>query len=374
MTPILAVPKDMHPDETRATFIPSDIKKLTASGLIVRMTAGAGMGLYPDVSYVDAGAVICEDNIQTVTDADVVVRIRKPENEALSKLKKGALHLSFMDLANHPTFLTACHTYGLSSIALEHIPRSTRAQKMDILSSQANLAGYVAVVMAAEKLPKVLPMMTTPAGTLSPARVFVIGAGVAGLQAIATARRLGARVEAFDTRPVVEEQVHSLGATFVKLDLGDTGQTEQGYAKQLTEEQLDKQRALMTKHVSGADIVITTAQVFGKTAPRIVTDEMLAKMMPGSVVVDMAIESGGNVEGALPNQTVMRHGVSVMGYLHLPGRVALHASQMVSANLYHLIQTFWNGTSLSIDVQEDILAGCVITYEGRVIHPYYINN
>jgi NAD(P) transhydrogenase subunit alpha len=368
-TPVLAVPKDLHPQETRATFIPSDIQKLVSSGLQVVVETGCGMHLYADALYKEAGATIAATALETVHNADIIVRVRKPEIDTLSQLKTGAIHLSFMDPMNQPDFVKSCQTQGLSSIALEMIPRSTRAQKMDILSSQANLGGYVAVTLASTYLAKILPMMTTPSGTLSPSRVFVIGAGVAGLQAIATAKRLGARVEAFDTRPVVEEQVQSLGAKFVKIDLGNTGQTTQGYATQLTDEQLKKQRDLLAKHVASADIVITTAQIFGKKAPVIVTDEMIRGMAPGAVIVDMAIESGGNVEGAVLDQKVLRHGVQIIGFGNLPGRVAVHASQMLSANLVHLIQTFWNGTEIQLRTEDDILAGCLITHNGQIIHP-----
>jgi H+-translocating NAD(P) transhydrogenase subunit alpha len=365
----LAIPKDTHPNETRATMIPADIKKLVASGLSVVIETTAGMGLYSDDMYIEAGATIANTSLETVKNADIVLRVRKPEVASLNGLKKGAIHVSFMDPNNSPDFIKACCEQQITSIALEMIPRSTRAQKMDILSSQANLGGYVAVILATEKLAKILPMMTTPAGTLSPARVFVIGVGVAGLQAIATAKRLGARVEAFDTRPVVEEQVQSLGAKFVKIDLGTTSQTTQGYATQLTEDQINKQRELLAKHVASADIVITTAQIFGKKAPVIVTDPMVQGMAPGSVIVDMAIESGGNVEGSALDQVITRHGVHVMGISNLPGHVAVHASQMLSANLFHLIQRFWNGKTINLNFEDDILAGCVVSHAGKIVHP-----
>ncbi len=366
---LLAIPKDPSLNETRVTIIPSDVKKLIASGLHVIAESHCGMGIYSDADYIAVGASIGTSTTETVQNADIIVRIRKPDLASLDGLKKGAIHLSFMDPNNDPLFIQACLDKDITSIALEMIPRSTRAQKMDILSSQANLGGYVAVILATEKLAKILPMMTTPAGTLSPSRVFVIGAGVAGLQAIATAKRLGARVEAFDTRPVVEEQVQSLGAKFVKIELGTTGQTTQGYATQLTEEQLQKQRDLLAKHVASADIVITTAQIFGKKAPVIVTDQMIQGMTPGAVIVDMAIESGGNVEGSLLDQTTLRHGVHIMGITNLPGRVAVHASQMLSANLCHLINTFWKDTAINLNLEDDILAGCVITHKGKTLHP-----
>ena len=254
---------------------------------------------------------------------------------------------------------------------MELIPRTSYAQKMDALSSQASLAGYSAVIAAAERIKKALPMMTTPAGTIPPARVFIIGVGVAGLQAIATAKRLGARVEAYDTRPVVEEQVLSLGARFVKIDVGETGQTEQGYAKALTAEQIESQRQQMARHCANADIVITTAQVFGRPAPRIVTGEMLDGMRPGSVVVDLAASTGGNVEGSAADQEVVRpNGVTILGFSNLAGQVAGDASQMYANNVYNLIEHAWDQerSSLRLDLEDTIIGGCLLTHEGQVLH------
>jgi NAD(P) transhydrogenase subunit alpha len=244
---------------------------------------------------------------------------------------------------------------------------------MDALSSQANLAGYVAVVVAAERLNKIFPMMTTPSGTIPPSRVFVIGAGVAGLQAIATAKRLGAIVEAFDTRPAVEEQVRSLGGRFVKIDIGDTGETEQGYAKQLTEEQLALQREGMAKHLEKSDIVITTAQVFGRRAPRIVTADMVARMRPGSVIVDMAAETGGNVEGSELDKVVDRNGVTILGMGALAGRVAANASQMYSANLVHFVTHCWDAEakSLAVDLEDEIIKGSLVTHQGEICNELF---
>jgi NAD(P) transhydrogenase subunit alpha len=253
---------------------------------------------------------------------------------------------------------------------MEMIPRSTIAQKMDALSSQANLAGYVTVILAAERLNKILPMMMTPSGTITPSRVFVIGAGVAGLQAIATAKRLGARVEAFDTRPVVEEQVQSLGAKFIKIDLGETGQTKDGYAKALTPEQIEKQRQGMAKVCANSDIVITTAQLFGRKAPVIITKDMVAQMKPGSVIVDMAVESGGNVEGSKIDEEVKVNGVLIIGLGNLPGRVAVHASQMYSSNLTNLIESYWDGEkkTFNLNLEDETIQGCLITHHGEIVN------
>ena len=241
---------------------------------------------------------------------------------------------------------------------------------MDALSSQANLAGYVAVVLAAQRLDKIFPMLMTPAGTISPARVFIIGAGVAGLQAIATAKRLGARVEAFDTRPVVEEQVQSLGAKFIKIDLGETGQTKDGYAKALSSEQMEKQRQGMAKVCSQSDVVITTAQLFGRRAPIVLTKEMVSQMHPGSIIVDMAVESGGNVEGSKLNEEVVVNGVRIMGLGNLPGRVATHASQMFSSNLHSLVEEYWDKDEkiFKLKLDDEIIKGCLITHQGQVVN------
>ena len=253
---------------------------------------------------------------------------------------------------------------------MEMIPRTTRAQKMDALSSQANLAGYVMVIQAAQQLDRILPMMMTPAGTLSPAKVFVIGAGVAGLQAIATAKRLGARVEAFDTRPVVAEQVQSLGGKFVEIDLGETGQTKDGYAKELTAEQLEMQREGMKAVISESDIVITTAQVFGRPAPRIVTADMVEAMKPGGVIVDMAVDSGGNVEGSVADETAEIGGVTILGLSNLPAQVSKDASQMYSSNLFNLVSEYWDSETkaMNLDLEDDILQSCVITHGGSIVN------
>jgi len=251
---------------------------------------------------------------------------------------------------------------------MEMIPRSTRSQKMDALSSQANLAGYMTVMLGAMHLPRILPMMITPAGTLKPAKVFVIGAGVAGLQAIATAKRLGARVTAFDTRAVVAEQVQSLGATFLEIDLGETGQTKDGYAKALTEEQITLQREAQKAVIAESDLVITTAQVFGRKPPVLVTQDMLEGMAPGSVVVDMAAETGGNVEGSVPNEVINLNGVTIVGQGNLPNYVARDASQMYASNLFNLVEDSWSEETggFVIDFDHDILPGCIITHGGEV--------
>ena len=367
----VGVPKETWPGELRAALVPAGVKKLVALGCAVVVESGVGIGArIPDDEYRAAGADIVADGVTAVSAADVVVRVRKPTRDDVATLKKGTIHISFLDPFNEDALVQDLAANGITGISMEMIPRSTRAQKMDALSSQANLAGYVTVILAAMYSPKILPMMMTPAGTISPARVFVIGAGVAGLQAIATAKRLGARVEAFDTRPVVAEQVQSLGAKFIEIDLGETGETAQGYARELTPEQLELQRQGMKKVIGAADVVITTAQVFGRPAPRIVTRDMVEGMRPGSVVVDMAVESGGNVEGSVVNEVVDFNGVFVVGHGNLTSQVSRNASEMYSSNIVNLLTEFWDATAkvLNLKPDDDIVKGCVITRDGAIVN------
>jgi len=368
---IIAVPKEVHPGETRVALIPENIAKLAEMGAHITVETGIGQKLnFSDEDYVKAGAALEADRSSLLQTADMVLRIRKPAMEEIDLLKEESTYVSLLDPFNERNLIEALMKKRITSISMEMIPRITRAQKMDVLSSQANLAGYVAVIIAAERLDKIFPMMMTPAGTIAPARVFVIGVGIAGLQAIATAKRLGARVDAFDTRPVVEEQVKSLGARFVKIDLGETGQTKDGYAKALTEEQLQKQRAGMAKVCAASDVVITTAQVFGKKAPLIVTEDMLAGMSKGSVLVDLAVETGGNVAGSQANQEVDVDGVRIIGLANLPGEVAINASQMFSSNLFALVAEFWNEEEkrFVMDAEDEIIQGCVITHQGEIVN------
>ncbi|TFG97609.1 MAG: Re/Si-specific NAD(P)(+) transhydrogenase subunit alpha [Calditrichales bacterium] len=365
----IAVPKETFSGEMRVPVIPQVAEALVKRG--AQVTIEAGMGLpsgYTDDAYTAVGATIAKDRKEMITNADIVLRIRIPASKEIDWMKKNAIHISHLDPFNQPELIKKFQDKQVSAIAMELIPRSTRAQKMDALSSQASLGGYVAVILAAERSAKIFPMMMTPAGTITPSTVFIIGAGVAGLQAIATAKRLGARVEAFDTRPVVEEQVQSLGAKFIKVDLGETGQTKDGYAKTLTDEQLARQRDVMAKHCANADVVITTAQVFGRKAPRIITRDMVQKMAPGSIIVDMAVETGGNVEGSELNKEVMINGVRVIGLANLPGHVAVHASQMYASNLNNLLGEFWNDEAKQfvIDPDDEIFKGCLVTYQGEI--------
>ena len=358
-------------NEIRATILPEVAKKFIDLGIEVSVETGLGDKVFvSDDLYAQAGAKICNDINEALSGADIVCKINKPSSNQVALLKKNAIFISFLDPFNEEELVSELASANVSSISMELVPRITRAQKMDALSSQANLAGYAAVIEASRTLSKSFPMMMTAAGTISPARVFVVGVGVAGLQAIATAKRLGARVEAFDTRPVVEEQVKSLGAKFVKIDIGDTEETDQGYAKELTPDQIRMQQDGMKKICSLSDVVITTAQVFGRPAPRIITQDMIDAMQPGSVIVDMAVATGGNVEGSKKDEYVFDNGVTIIGMSNLPGEVARDASQVFGNNIFNMIEEFWDAEnkSLNFDLEDEILKGCVITHQGKVVN------
>jgi NAD(P) transhydrogenase subunit alpha len=367
----VAVPKETHAGETRTALVPEHVAKLVALGAKIEVEAGLGLSCgHSDIDYTRAGAAVRTDRAAMLAAADVILQVHKPTIDEVSALREGAVFIALLDPFQSPELIRSLATRGVSAISMEMVPRSTRAQKMDVLSSQASLAGYAAVIVAAGQSGKIFPMMMTPAGTIKPVKVFIIGAGVAGLQAIATAKRLGAKVEAFDTRPVVEEQVKSLGAKFVKIDVGETGQTEGGYAKALTDDQLKLQREGMARVCAESDIVITTAQVFGRRAPVLLTSEMLDAMKPGSVVVDLAVESGGNVEGVVADQIIERKGVKIVGIASLPGRVPVHASQMYSSNVTTLLTEFWDKETqaLKLNLDDDILKSCVVTHGGRIVN------
>lgn len=367
----IGVPRERWPGEARVALVPASVKKLIQVGFSVGIESGAGLASgFPDEAYTDVGAAVQVDRAAVLSGSDIVLRVRRPELDEVSTLRPEAIHISFLDPFNEKELVGEMAKSGVTSVSMEMIPRSTRAQKMDALSSQANLAGYVTVIQAAYHSKKIFPMMMTPSGTIRPARVFVIGAGVAGLQAIATAKRLGARVDAFDTRPVVAEQVRSLGAKFVEIDLGEVGQTEQGYAKALTPEQIELQKEGQKKVIAASDVVITTAQLFGRPAPRIVTRDMVLGMQTGSVVVDMAVETGGNVEGSVLNEIVDVEGVKIIGQGNLPSEVSRNASEMYSNNLTALIDEFWDAESkrLEFNPEDEIVQAAVITRGGKIVN------
>ncbi|WP_294489916.1 NAD(P) transhydrogenase subunit alpha [uncultured Ruminococcus sp.] len=366
----ILVCRETDPRETRVALIPDDIKKLANMGYSVKVVRGAGeKSGFNDEAYEKAGAVLVSSNEEGCKGSEIILRIMKPESAA--GIPSGALHLSYLDPFNEKALLNDFAKAGVQAVSLEMIPRTTLAQKMDVQSSQTSLAGYTAVVNAAAKLPKILPMMVTPSGTINPARVFVIGVGVAGLQAIATAKRLGARVDAFDTRPVVEEQVKSLGASFVKIDLGEMGQTDQGYAKELTPEQIAKQQEAQAKVCERSDIVITTAKVFGRKAPRLISKDVLDRMKKGAVVVDMAVSTGGNVEGSkLFEDVVTENGVTIMCGDMLERQVPYDASKMLSGNFTAFLTHFYDKESkeLVVNLNDEIMRGCLLTQGGKIIH------
>ncbi|MCL2083634.1 MAG: NAD(P) transhydrogenase subunit alpha [Oscillospiraceae bacterium] len=362
--------RETDKNETRTALVPSDVAKLARMGYELAVQSGAGLKTgCGDREYAEAGAKIVQTYGEGCEFADIVVRVNKPGG--IEGLREHTLHISSFDVFNERAAIGEFAAAGIRLVSLEMIPRTTLAQKMDILSSQASLAGYYAVVLAASRLPKIFPMMMTPSGTISPAKVFIIGVGVAGLQAIATAKRMGARVEAFDTRPVVEEQVKSLGAKFVKIDLGETGQTEQGYAKELTPEQVALQRKAQAKVCAQSDIVITTAKVFGRKAPVLLTSDMTRQMKPGSVIIDMAVRTGGNVEGSDPEkEVILDNGVVILGGDGLERFVPKDASNMFSGNITAFLTHFWDGESKSLkaDASDEIMSGCLITDGHKIVH------
>jgi len=368
--------KEQEP-EKRICVLPETVKRFIDLGVDVAVEKDIGLNLFiTNDLYSEVGAEIVTDKDSYLSSSDIVCRINKPKIEEISILKENSLNISFLDPFKEVEIVNEFVKASVSSVSMELIPRITRAQKMDALSSQANLAGYAAVLTASNFLNKSFPMMMTAAGTISPVKVFVIGVGVAGLQAIATAKRLGARVEAFDTRPVVEGQVKSLGARFVHIDIGETEETDQGYAKELSQDQIKMQRDGMKKVCSQSDVVITTAQVFGRPAPKIVTKDMVNSMKPGSVLIDMAVSSGGNIEGSVENEIITNNGVMVVGLSNLPAEVAMDASLVYGNNLFNFIEEYWDkeNKKLNFDLSDEILSGCVLTHKGEKVNPIINDN
>ena len=347
--------------------VPDVAKRLADLGLEVAVESGAGGGAgFSDDAYRDAGAEL-EAGPGSVLGADVVLKVQAPTLEEVRMLKRGALLVSFLQPATQAEVVEALAQQGVTAFSLELLPRISRAQSMDALSSQASLAGYKAVLMAANRLGKFFPMLMTAAGTIAPARVLVLGAGVAGLQAIATARRLGAVVEAYDVRPAVKEEVQSLGARFVELEI-ESQEGQGGYAGEQSEEFLRRQRELLAERVGAADVVVSTAAIPGRRAPVLVTGDMVRGMRAGSVIVDLAAETGGNVELTSPGKVVEVGGVTIDGTLNVPSTVPLHASQLYSRNLFNLLQHLLKEGEIQIDFEDEITRGCCVTYQGKVVH------
>lgn len=360
--------KEAASRERRCGLLPANVKAYVLLGADVIVESGFGDGIFiSDKEYEDAGATVLKDRAEILVQADVILSVDKLPVEDIPHAK-GKTIISFLDPFNSHDYVDLLCQHQVTSFSMEMIPRSTRCQKMDALSSQASLAGYVMVTKAIAELPSILPMMMTAAGTIKPARVFIIGAGVAGLQAIATAKRLGAAVTAFDTRSVVAEQVRSLGAKFLDIDLGETGQTAQGYAQALSPEQMAKQQAAQAQCIAQSDIVITTAQLFGRKPPVLINHDAIKLMKAGSVIVDMAAESGGNVAGSVAGDTTVIDGIKVIGTGNWSNEVALNASQMYANNLFNLVSEFWQKDSnqFAIDLEDDIQKSAVITHQGHI--------
>lgn len=374
----VGIPKEILPEERRVAAVPQTVAKMVNAGMEVLVESGAGFYAYiEDKEYEKVGAKI-ETNIETLfNQADIVLKVQRPifdqkkGKHEIQLMKEKAILIGILLPLTHPDIIERLNEKKLTSFSLDFLPRIARAQSMDVLSSMSNIAGYKSVIMAADHLGKLFPMMTTAAGTILPAKVIVIGAGVAGLQAIATARRLGGVVIAFDTRPVVAEQVKSLGAEFVSLEVShEESQDVGGYAKELPPEFYKKEQEIISKHLKEADVIITSALIPGKRSPLLITEEMIRGMKPGSVIVDLAIEQKGNCALSEPGKVIIKHGVTIMGVLNIPSSVPIHASQLYAKNIW----TFLNylapeGKAIHLDLTDEIIKGCLITHEGKTIHP-----
>ncbi|WP_181706614.1 Re/Si-specific NAD(P)(+) transhydrogenase subunit alpha [Chthonobacter rhizosphaerae] len=373
----IAVPREVDPEESRVAATPDTVKRFVGLGATVFVESGAGLkSRVPDADFAAAGATVAPSAAEAVADADIVLKVRRPAPAELPALKRGAMVVAIMDPYGQGEALKSLADAGIVATAMELMPRITRAQVMDVLSSQANLAGYQAVVEAAAAYDRAFPMMMTAAGTVPAARVFVMGAGVAGLQAIATARRLGAVVTATDVRPAAKEQVESLGAKFVAVEDDEFRQAETaaGYAKPMSAEYQAKQAALVAEHIKKQDIIITTALIPGRPAPKLVSAAMVASMKPGSVLVDLAVERGGNVEGATAGKAVATEGgVTIVGLDNAAGRIAATASQLYAKNLFAFVETLIDKKEkrLAINWDDELVKATVLTRDGAVVHPQF---
>ncbi len=366
----ITVLKEIKVPEKRVALSPDVVKSLVKSGFecLIESEAGAASGFYNNV-YEAAGATIVNDKHQLLQSADVLLKVNAPSVDEVNAMRDGTVIISFLYAYTIPEVVNACVNKNISTFAMDAVPRISRAQKMDALSSQANLGGYKAVLLGANALGKIFPLMMTAAGTITPAKVLIFGAGVAGLQAIATAKRLGAVVEVTDVRTETKEQVESLGGRFLQVE-SEGVTTEGGYAKEVSAEYLQKQKELISKHITEADIVITTALVIGKKAPVLVTAEMVSQMKPGSVIVDMAVEAGGNCALSELNSTVEKHGVTIIGEANLPGLIATNASELYAKNISTLLLHLANKDGFKWELDEDITKGSLITHQGAIVHQF----
>jgi NAD(P) transhydrogenase subunit alpha len=369
---IIAVAKEIEVGERRVALVPDTVARLVKQGLEVWVEAGAGeRAFFNDAAYEAAGAKIIADAGTLWSQADILLKVSPPQEREdrrleIDLLKEGAVLIGFLNPLGNPVVAQQLAERKVTAFSMEMVPRTTRAQSMDALSSQASIAGYKAVLIGAAALPKYFPMLTTAAGTIAPAKVFIMGAGVAGLQAIATARRLGAQVEAFDIRPAVKEEVQSLGAKFVEIKLQEETTAAGGYAKEISEASKQRTQEVVTEHVKNADVVITTAQVPGKKAPLLVTEEMVAQMKPGSVVVDLAAEQGGNCACTEPGKDIVKYGVTIIGPINLPSSIPVHASQLFSKNQLSLLQLLIKDKVLHLNFEDEIVNGTCITHSGEI--------
>lgn len=367
---LLGVPKELKEFERRVALSPAVVKQIVAAGYRVLLETGAGEESYfSDQLYQEAGAEISPSAEQVYKTADIVLKVNAPSVQEIALMKKSATLISFMWATSSPEIVEACAQQGITSFSIDAIPRISRAQKMDALSSQSNLAGYKTVILGANHLGKMFPLMMTAAGTIKPSKVLIMGAGVAGLQAIATAKRMGAIVEVSDIRPETKEQVESLGGKFISVE-GESGlKTEGGYVKEISKEYLEKQKQLVTKHISDADLVITTALVPGKKAPLLITADMVKSMKAGSVIVDMAVEQGGNCELSELNKTVVKEGIIIVGESNLPSLLPVNASELYARNIQTFLFHISDKDELKIDLEDEITAGSMITHQGEAVHP-----
>lgn len=361
----IGVPRERRRGEKRVALTPDHVKALTERGLEVMIESGAGReALFPDEAYLEAGATVVQK--EAIFEAHLILKVMPPEEEEIERLKEGTILIGFLNPLGDPSLIKGMAERKITALSMEFIPRISRAQSMDALSSQATVTGYRAVLIAANSVQRFFPMLTTAAGTIPPAKVLVIGAGVAGLQAIATARRLGAMVEAFDIRPEVKEEVESLGARFVGVEVEEGVRTKEGYAKEVSEETKKREKEILARHTGGADVVITTALVPGKKAPVLITEEVVSTMRPGSVIVDLAAEQGGNCALTRPGEEITYRGVKILGPLNLPSSMATHASQMYGKNLLALLRYIIKDGNVSFDFKDEIMDSLCILYKGEV--------
>ncbi len=362
---LVSVPKETKLKENRVALSPNVVKEIINKGYKVQVEKGAGLAsFFSDDAYSQAGASLV-DRSEIYKSADIVLKVNAPLPSEIAEMRKGAILISFMWAATNPDLVDACKKAGINAFSMDAVPRISRAQKMDALSSQANLAGYKAVLMCANQIGKIFPMMTTAAGTIRPCKVVIFGAGVAGLQAIATAKRLGAIVEVSDIRPETKEQVESLGGRFIQVEGDSSIAISGGYVKEVSAEFLQKQRELVSKHVSEADVVITTALIPGKKAPVLVTKDMVASMKFGSVILDMAVEQGGNVEGSVLNETVQQNGVSIIGESNIPSLLPMNASDLYAKNIQALLYHLSDANGFKWEMEEEITKGSLIVHSGN---------